>query len=101
MARPTEHKVGPLRSRARTLPAPRAKNRSRARKISITVDARVIREIERQARRSGRTLSAEITDALAHELRRRHLRELIEQYEAEHGAISERELASIRKEWQG
>jgi hypothetical protein len=75
--------------------------RRRAKKISITVDEAVVQAMEQEAERSGRTLSAEISDALARELRRRSLHELITEYEAEHGPITPRELASIQAEWQG
>ena len=83
-------------------PALSGKSRaSRAKKISVTIDARVLREVANDARRSGRTLSAQITDALARDHRQRLLKALIEKYEAEHGVISEEELESARKEWQG
>jgi len=58
-----------------------------------------LRQIEGEAKRSGRTLSAEVTEALARELRRRRLSEIIEAYEAEHGIISEHELAAVRAKW--
>jgi len=77
-----------------------AQQRRRAKKISITVDEAVVRAMEQEAERSGRTLSAEVSDALARELRRRRLEELIADYEAEHGTITPRELASIQAEWQ-
>jgi hypothetical protein len=79
----------------------RQQTRGRAKKISITVDEAVLREVEKQARRSGRSLSAQVTEALARDLRQSRLRQLIEEYETEHGSISESELASIRDQWQG
>src|SRR5690242_20232443 len=79
--------------------ATRSSPRPRARKISITVDDGVLRAIEKEAKRSGRTLSAEVTDALARELRRRRLRDLISEYEADHGEIATSELASIQEQW--
>ena len=81
---------------------PKSGQRSRSagtKKISITVDQRVLREVGKDARRAGRTLSAHVTEALARDLRRRRLRELIETYEAEHGLITEQELAALRAEW--
>lgn len=69
---------------------------SRVRKISITVDEGVLKQVESAARRTGRTLSAHVTDALARDLRRMRLRELVEDYEAEHGTISDAELAGLR-----
>ena len=82
--------------------APRARanaRATRAKKISLTVDERVLREVESDAQRSGRTLSAHITDALARDLRRRRLQTLLEEYEAEHGRITGEELAKIRSAW--
>lgn len=74
--------------------------RGRAKKVSITVDEAVLRAIESEAKRSGRTLSAEVTEALSRELRRRRLQELVAEYEAKHGVISAKELTSIEAQWQ-
>ncbi len=76
-----------------------APQRGRAKKVSITVDEVVLRAMENEAKRSGRTLSAEVTEALARELRRRRLQQLVAEYESEHGAISAKELAAIQSEW--
>ena len=73
--------------------------RSRAKKVSLTVDEGVLRAMEREAKRSKRTLSAEITEALARELRRRRLQGLVAEYEQEKGTISAKELAAIQAEW--
>ncbi|HUQ75622.1 MAG TPA: hypothetical protein VM183_12920 [Burkholderiales bacterium] len=72
---------------------------SRARKISITVDESVLREVKREAKQAGRTLSAYVTEVLDGNLRRTRLRRLIEEYEAEHGAITDEERAATRAEW--
>jgi hypothetical protein len=77
----------------------RSRRRGRAKKVSLTVDEGVLHALQKDAKRSGRTLSAEVTEALARELRRRRLQELIAEYEAEHGAISAEEVASIQAEW--
>jgi hypothetical protein len=68
--------------------------------VSITVDEAVLRAMENEAKHSGRTLSAEVTEALARELRRRRLQQLVAEYEAENGIISAKELAAIQAEWQ-
>ncbi len=73
--------------------------RGRAKKVSLTVDEGVLRAMEREAKRSKRTLSAEVTEALARELRRRRLQGLIAEYEQEKGTISAKELAAIQAEW--
>jgi post-segregation antitoxin (ccd killing protein) len=75
--------------------------RSRAKKVSLTVDEGVLTAMEREAKKSKRTLSAEVTEALARELRRRRLEELVVSYERENGAITAQELATIQAEWQG
>jgi len=76
-----------------------ASPRSRAKKISLTVDEGIVAAMEREARKSKRTLSAEVTDALARELRRRRLEELVTSYEREKGTITAKELAAIKAEW--
>jgi hypothetical protein len=73
--------------------------RGRAKKVSLTVDEGVLTAMEREAKKSKRTLSAEVTEALARELRRRRLQELVASYEREKGAITAKELAAIQAEW--
>jgi macrodomain Ter protein organizer (MatP/YcbG family) len=72
---------------------------ARAKKISITVDSRVLAEIERDAKREGKTLSSHITEALARDLRQRRLAAIVSEFETENGVISERELAEVRAKW--
>lgn len=74
-------------------------SRGRAKKVSLTVDETVLSAMEREAKKSKRTLSAEITEALSRELRRRRLQELVASYEEEKGAITAKELAAIQAEW--
>jgi hypothetical protein len=74
-------------------------SRGRAKKVSLTVDEEVLRAMQQEAKRSKRTLSAEVTEALARELRRRRLQGLVAEYEQEKGTISARELAAIQAEW--
>lgn len=74
--------------------------RARAKKVSLTVDERVLSAMESEAKKSKRTLSAEITEALARELRRRRLQQLVQRYEREKGSITPQELAKIQAEWQ-
>jgi hypothetical protein len=88
----------PSRSRAREAPVQRPAGAS---KISVTVDANVLQEVKRLIRETGRSLSAHVTEALERDLRLRRLQQLIEEYEAGAGTISEDELAEIRAEWQG
>jgi hypothetical protein len=98
------HKTARKRPGFTRLPRKRADSPSRisgrTKKVSLTVDEGVLRAMEQQAKRSGRTLSAEVTDALARELRRRKLQELLDEYEAQHGRITAEELAAVQAEWQ-
>lgn len=72
---------------------------SSAQKVSITVDALVLRDVKQAAARSGRTLSAQITEALARDVRRERLRTLLEEYEAEHGPLGPDDFDAIAEEW--
>ena len=87
----------PRRSAPSHEPA-RSRSGGRAKKVSLTVDEGVLHALQKDAKRSGRTLSADVTEALARELRRRRLQRLIAEYEAEHGSITMEELASIQAE---
>jgi post-segregation antitoxin (ccd killing protein) len=71
-------------------------DQSRTAKVSVTIDDAVLRELRKLARRRGATLSAHVSETLAEDLRRRKLAKLIEEYEAEHGEITESELARVR-----
>ncbi|MFT3817872.1 MAG: hypothetical protein QM750_09640 [Rubrivivax sp.] len=70
-----------------------------AAKISVTVDPTVLRGVREVARRSGKTLSAHISQALARDLRRHKLAELIAEHEAVHGVVTESELARAQAAW--
>jgi hypothetical protein len=74
---------------------------ARAAKVSITIDAGVLRETKASARRAGRTLSAQVTEALARDLRRQRLARLIAEYEADAGVITEAEMERARAAWRG
>jgi cytosine/adenosine deaminase-related metal-dependent hydrolase len=69
---------------------------SRAAKISITVDPVVLHEVRKLVRRRGGTLSGHVNETLAEDLRRRQLAALVAAFEAEHGEITEAELAQVR-----
>lgn len=86
-------------TRAHNVPSGSVPSRGRAKKVSLTVDEGVLSAMEREAKKSKRTLSAEVTEALARELRRRRLSELVASYEEEKGAITAKELAAIQAEW--
>jgi hypothetical protein len=86
-------------TRTRNVRSATAPSRGRAKKVSLTVDETVLSAMEREAKKSKRTLSAEVTEALARELRRRRLQALVARYEEEKGAITAQELAAIQAEW--
>jgi hypothetical protein len=74
-------------------------SRGRAKKVSLTVEEGVLSAMQSEARKSKRTLSAEVTEALARELRRRRLQEVVASYERDNGAITAKELQAIQAEW--
>lgn len=73
----------------------------RAAKISITVDAGTLRDVKKLARRARRSLSSQISEVLARDIRRRRLEEIVAAHEAEFGAITDEELERIRADWRG
>jgi cytosine/adenosine deaminase-related metal-dependent hydrolase len=91
-----------MRARRYPLPQqPRTRPRSaKAKKISITVDASVLREVREVVRKDGKKLSSHISETLARDLRRRRLQELIDEYEREHGELDQREMHRVRAQWQ-
>jgi hypothetical protein len=84
-----------VRRSGRRKPAPRAT------KISITVDAAVLRDVKRLIRGTGQSLSAHVTEALQRDLRRRRLHQIIEESETSAGAITNEELERARVAWGG
>ncbi|NEE03671.1 ribbon-helix-helix protein, CopG family [Phytoactinopolyspora halotolerans] len=66
--------------------------------MSITLDPELDREVREAARRSGKSLSAWLSEAAAQQLRAQSLREFLDDYEREHGAFTEEELARARAE---
>lgn len=69
---------------------------ARTAKVSVTIDDVILREVRKLTRRRGATLSAHVSETLAEDLRRRKLAKLIAEFESEHGAITEAELARVR-----
>jgi hypothetical protein len=60
----------------------------------------ILRAVEQDAHRGSSTEAAGY-GALARDLRQRRLMAIIEEYEAEHGAITDKELAAAREKWRG
>jgi hypothetical protein len=71
----------------------------RTEKVSITVAEDVLRDVRTLAKKGRTNLSAYITELLAREVRLRRMQELIDDYEREHGPISEAELQKVRRDW--
>ncbi|MGH9065718.1 MAG: hypothetical protein ACRDZQ_16715, partial [Acidimicrobiales bacterium] len=67
-----------------------------ARKYSASMDETVWTEAQAAARDEGVTLSRWLTQAAEQRLRRRRLDEAIASYEADHGRITEEEMAAWR-----
>ena len=63
---------------------------------AISLDRMLAREIKRSA--AGEPISAWIADAARSKLRREAWAELIEEYEAEHGTITDAELKAVREQ---
>lgn len=71
-----------------------------ASKVSVTIDSAVLQRARIAARRSGKTLSAHISQALERDLRRQRMADLIAEFEAEQGVISPEEIAQAIASWQ-
>jgi len=68
----------------------------RTRKISVTVNAEVLAQVRKCLRSTKKSLSAHVSDALAEDLRRRALRDLLDEFESKHGALTAAELETAR-----
>ena len=62
-------------------------------KMSISLDAGLGKAVRRAARRSGRGLSSWLAEAAAAKLRDEALAAFLDDWEAEHGPLTEAELA--------
>lgn len=70
-------------------------------KLSLSFESSLARRIRRAAKSSGQSVSAFVADAVEHRLKLEAARSLMGEWETEHGEISERELADVRKRWRG
>lgn len=68
-----------------------------ARKLAITVDADVHARVVREARRKRMSVSAWLTEAARRSLRVSDGLAAVAEWEAEHGAFTEDELAAARR----
>ena len=70
-------------------------------KMSISLAPDVGEAVRDAAKREGVSLSAWLSDAAARKLRANAFREFIDEWEAEHGAITEEEMTRARRELSG
>lgn len=71
-----------------------------AKKLAISLDPRLAGEVQRAAReRAGGNVSAWLSEAAQAHLRRQAMEAALSAHEAEHGAISEAELAAAERKW--
>jgi hypothetical protein len=70
--------------------------RATTRKISVTVDAVVLESVKQRLRSSKKSLSAYVSDALAEQVQRERWRELVVEFEREHGAFTAAERKGAR-----
>ena len=68
-----------------------------AEKYSASMDDLLLSEARKAAEAQGLTLSSWLAEAAADRLRLTALRELVEEWEAEHGAITTKEIDALDK----
>lgn len=68
-------------------------------KLSLSFEPELARRTREAAEATGRSLSAFVAEAVEYRLKLEAARRLLEEWEAEHGAISEQERARVRSRW--
>ncbi len=68
-------------------------------KLSVSFEPELAQRTREAAEATGRSLSAYVAEAVEHRLKLEAGRQLLEEWEAEHGAISEQERARVRSGW--
>jgi plasmid stabilization system protein ParE len=77
-----------------------AKRRASSTKLAISFDGRLASEVQRAARKkTAGNVSAWLAEAARDRLRLEGGRQLLAEYEAEHGAISKAQIARVEREW--
>ncbi len=66
------------------------------RKFTVSIPEELYEDLRREARAERTTVSAWVADAVEHQLGLRAMDEGIAEYEAEHGVITEDELAEVK-----
>ena len=67
--------------------------------MSLSFPEKLAREIRREAKREGVSLSAWVSRAAQRQTKLAGARRLLAEYEAEHGVITEEELERVRRAW--
>ncbi len=68
-------------------------------KFAVSFDPDLAAEVRAHAEAEGESLSGWLADAAARKLRRAAARAVLTDYEAEHGEITDAELAQVRGQW--
>lgn len=70
-------------------------------KFAVSFPPELLAQIRSDAETHGESLSGWLLDAAARKLRAIAARAALESFEAQHGEISEEELAEVRAQWPG
>jgi hypothetical protein len=68
-------------------------------KLSLSFEPELAQRTREAAEAAGRSLSAFVAEAVEYRLKLEAVRTLLEEWEAEHGPISDKELARVRSRW--
>jgi hypothetical protein len=68
-------------------------------KMSLSIPKALARQARREAKAEGISVSAWVARAIEKQTKLAGMKKLLEEYEAEHGVITEEELEAVRKLW--
>lgn len=68
-------------------------------KFTVSFEPDLAKQVRELAEAEGLSVSAWLADAAERRIKRHLARQLLEEYEAEHGEITEEELEEVRKVW--
>ena len=68
-------------------------------KLSVSLQPDLAQQTRKAADASGRTVSAFVALAVEHQLKLETSRRLLEEWETQHGAITEQERQRVRSRW--
>ena len=70
-------------------------------KMSLSIPKALARQVRREAKAEGISVSAWVARAIEKQTKLDGLRRLVEEYETEFGAFTEEEKANARRIWRG